>query len=219
MRILLDALLHKRAPDMGDRERPLSDEARSKLWLTLGLQAFLAAGYIDYFYALTGLSRSDWHWKLYDQLRERNERSDLGERFKRLEHMPEGSFGREFWNHCQRNGTALPGHPHALPAHSAVHDFVHMLSGYNITIWGEMLATAFSLGFMFSPHARNYEPERHKSVVPVRLLARLVPIPRVQRALERGSVMTVDLFGDWDPWKVMEMPLEEVRRLYNIQPE
>ncbi|OJH33927.1 hypothetical protein [Cystobacter ferrugineus] len=219
MRIVTDAFLPKRQTDMAARERSLADEARSKLWLTLGLQGFLAAAYIEYFTALVGIPRGEWYWNLYDKLRERNEQPDLGERFKRLQHMPEGTFGREFWNYCQNRGISLPGHARALPVHSTVHDFVHMLSGYDISIWGEMLTTTFSLGFMFSAQARNYDPSRHKLVVPVRLLARLIPIPRLQRALERGSVMTVDLFGDWDPWKVMELPLEDVRRMYNIQPE
>ncbi|MFE8605411.1 hypothetical protein [Archangium violaceum] len=219
MRIVTDAFLHSAPPDVVDRERPMSAEARSKLWLALGLHGFLAAGYIDFFATTLRLPKGDWYWDLYDKLRERNEEPDLGERFSRLEHMPEGSFGREFYKYCQSHGISLPGHRRALPVHSTVHDFVHMLAGYNISIWEEMLTTAFSLGFMFNPQARNYNPARHKSVVPVRLLARLVPIPRLQRALDRGSSMTVDLFGDWDPWKVMELPLEDVRRMYNIQPE
>ncbi|ADO72710.1 hypothetical protein [Stigmatella aurantiaca] len=219
MRIVTDAFIHKAQPGAAVRERSLSDEARSKLWLAFGLQGFLAAAYIDYFGTLLRLPKGDWYWKLYDTLRERYEEPDLAQRFQRLATLPEGTFGHEFWKYCQERGIPMPGHPHALPVHSAVHDFVHLLSGYGVSIWEEMLTTTFSLGFMFNPKARNYDPARHKIVIPVRMLARLIPIPRLQRALDRGSAVTVDLFGDWDPWKVMEMPLEDVRRMYNIQAE
>jgi ubiquinone biosynthesis protein Coq4 len=219
MRIFTDTFLrkHERAP--GPRERSLAEDARSKLWLSIGLPAFLVPAYVDYFRNLLGLPKAELTWRLYDMLRERSESPDLKQRFEQLAHLPRGTFGREFWEYCNAKGVPLPGHPRALPVHSSVHDFVHLLSGYGITIWGEMLTTAFSLGFMFGPQARNYDPSRYKSLVPVRLLAELLPIPQLRRAVERGSAMSVDLFGDWDPWQVMELPLEEVKRRYNIQPE
>nr|CAF05644.1 hypothetical protein [Archangium disciforme] len=219
MRILTDVFLRKYQRAPGPRERSLAADARSKLWLSVGLTAFLVPAYIEYFCRMLGLPKGELPWKLYDMLRERNEAPDLKQRFQQLEHLPEGSFGREFWKYCHSHGVPLPGHPHALPVHSAVHDFVHLLSGYGISIWEEMLTTAFSLGFMFGPRTRNYDPAQYKSLVPVRLLAEALPIPQLRRAVERGSAMSVDLFGDWDPWKVMELPLEEVKRMYNIQPE
>ena len=72
MRIVTDAFLHKRQGDTAARERSLADEARNKLWLTLGLQGFLAAAYIEYFTGLVGIPRGEWYWNLYDKLCERN---------------------------------------------------------------------------------------------------------------------------------------------------
>lgn len=219
MRIFTDTFLRSYEPAPGPRERSLAEDVRSKLWVSFGLPAFLVPAYIDYFSKLLGLPSTELPWKIYDRLRERNEAEDLKQRFEQLMHLPRGTFGREFWEYCNAKGVPLPGHPRSLPVHSVVHDFVHLLSGYGISIREEMLTTAFSLGFMFSPNARNYDPARYKSLVPVRLLAELLPIPQLRRAVERGDAMRVDLFGDWDPWKVMELPLEDVKRMYNIQPE
>ncbi|AUX38587.1 MULTISPECIES: hypothetical protein [Sorangium] len=201
------------------RETPLERAIITKTWRVLGLQGFIFAAYLDYFCDLFGIPKGRTHWRIYDYFRERCEDPEVAGRFRGLEHLPEGTFGRELWKHCRAKGVPLPGEPRGLPLNGAVHDMIHLLSGYDITSWEEMLATAFSLGFMFTRKARNYAPRRHLTVLPVRILASLVPIRRVQRAIRRGEAMTVDLFGDWDPWEVMEMPLEEIKRNYNITPE
>jgi hypothetical protein len=69
----------------------------------------------------------------------------LAKRYQALGLLPEGTLGRAFWGHYQKNGYPFPGEQNGLSEKFAVpHDSTHVLSGYNTSPQGELLVSTFT---------------------------------------------------------------------------
>src|SRR5262245_14594366 len=69
----------------------------------------------------------------------------LAARYRSLEALPTGTFGRAFWEHYAKNRYPFPGVPGALNASFATpHDSTHVLSGYDTSYQGELLVSTFT---------------------------------------------------------------------------
>jgi hypothetical protein len=51
-------------------------------------------------------------------------------KYKQLSLLPEGTLGREFWEHCTKNRFCVPGEKGGIPERMVFHDFGHVLAGY-----------------------------------------------------------------------------------------
>ncbi|MDN5859833.1 MAG: hypothetical protein L0H84_14545 [Pseudonocardia sp.] len=150
---------------------------------------------------------------------------ELAARYAQLAHLPEGTFGRAFWEHFQRNGFAFPGEENGLvEGFTTPHDTSHVLSGYSTSQQGELCVSTF-IGAMHPDHPMSAE------VLPVlfswHLGIKLNEIARSSTgafeprrfwtAWDRGAATTVDVLDPgWDFWAATPVPLEELRRAYAV---
>ena len=163
-------------------------------------------------------------WKLYRvfTLKGTNE-PELAWKYKRLGLLPEGTLGREFWKHMTERGFAFPGEPGGFLERQCHHDLTHVLTGYDTDPDGECQIASFYAGY------DKQEPFAFLFMVLVmfQVGAKLGPAAvtparfkfdpaKVIRAMERGSHINTDLKDHWDYWPVMDKPIADVRRLYNI---
>ncbi|MCH9815704.1 MAG: ubiquinone biosynthesis protein COQ4 [Actinomycetia bacterium] len=149
--------------------------------------------------------------------------ANVAGKYESLEKLPDGTVGRAFWLHYDRNGFPLPGERHGLPERFIVpHDMAHVLFGYSTALAGELLVTAAQSGFqslhpvsglMFglfqwqvgmtidkgiTTGQGNFEPESYFS------------------AIERGAATSTDLYLNWDWWPIMEQNLTEARQTLGV---
>jgi hypothetical protein len=149
----------------------------------------------------------------------------LAERCRKLDTLPEGSFGLAFYKHYRNNGYAFPGEPDGLNAGFGFpHDTAHVVSGYDTTPRGELLVSTFTaamhphfpmaghilpvifswhLGFQINPVAKSaqgtLDPEEF------------------WHAYAGGKTTTIDTFAPgWDFWTYVETPLRELRKQWAI---
>ncbi|BCA55267.1 hypothetical protein W02_24070 [Nitrospira sp. KM1] len=146
----------------------------------------------------------------------------LATRYQALEHYPEGSLGRTYWEYCRRNGFALPGEKGGAAEPILFHDCAHILSGYGTDPAGEVQVACFSAGF------QRRDPWLFVFFVLLQFHVgiRMTPITQARTgffdpqkaliAIRRGAAMNVDLNSGWDYWPVMREQVEELRRRYNI---
>ena len=149
----------------------------------------------------------------------------LAGRFEALGKLDQASFGHAFWRHFTENGYDFPGAPKALNATFSIpHDSVHVLSGFDTTPRGELLASTFTaamhpkfpmaghiLPVLFSWHLQvqinQVAGESSKALDPAVFW----------QAWAAGSAAKVDTFSpDWDFWSVVGEPLKELRERYAI---
>ena len=148
----------------------------------------------------------------------------LVERFKALKALDPKTFGHQFWAHFNRNGYSFPGDPKGLNADFACrHDSVHVLSGYDTTARGEILASTFTA----SMH-RRFPMAGH--ILPVifslismsastmsRVRLRGCSIPPKSGAYAAGAECKTDTFApEWDFWTYVARPIDDLRRDWNI---
>lgn len=151
----------------------------------------------------------------------------LAARHEALGGLPEGTFGRAWWEIYKKNRYAFPGDPKgANAAFTRPHDSTHVLSGYDTTPPGEILVSTFTAGMhpvlpmeghvlpvLFSWHLGIEINEFAGSAV-----GALDPAG-FWEAWSRGMAMQRDLFApDWDFWAVVEEPVESLRRRYRVPP-
>jgi len=146
-------------------------------------------------------------------------------RFEALASLPAETFGHAFWSHFTENNYTFPGDPIALnAAFSLPHDSVHVLTGYDTTPRGEILASTFTAAM----HPK-YPMAGH--VLPVIFSWHLkVEINEVARssggaldpeefwhAWAAGTATTVDTFAPgWDFWRYVDVPLDALRERWSI---
>lgn len=71
---------------------------------------------------------------------------DVFERVRRLEHCPEGSLGRAFFDFYDRNGFALPSPEDSYAGVFMAHDMTHVISGYGPSGLEEIALGAMQIG-------------------------------------------------------------------------
>ncbi|MFN7950744.1 MAG: hypothetical protein U0610_03380 [bacterium] len=152
------------------------------------------------------------------------ENPEVAWRYKSLGLLPEGTFGRVFWEHCTRRRFAFPGEKGGLPERMVFHDFGHVLSGYDTDAPGEIQQGAFQAGFT----RQDGFTFLLFAVIQFHIGIRLTPVAqaetglfdvaKVLRAAQRGAACKVDLGDHWDPFSVTSLPLAQVREDYGIPP-
>jgi tellurite resistance protein len=154
----------------------------------------------------------------------RYEDAALARRYQALEHYPQGSLGRSYWEYCRTNGFPLPGEKGGAAEQVLFHDCAHVLSGYGTTPDQEVQVACFSAGF------QRRDPWAFVFFVLLQFHVgiRMTPITEARTgffdpakamiAIRRGAAMTVDLNNGWDYWPVMREQVEDLRRRYNILP-
>ncbi|MGE0711052.1 MAG: hypothetical protein AB7N76_28605 [Planctomycetota bacterium] len=145
-------------------------------------------------------------------------------RYQALEQLPDGTLGREYFRFIRDNGFALPGEKGGAPEPIVFHDANHVLGSYGTTPEEESQVAAFHagyrghdkfglllfilmqfhLGVWITPTADGYE-------------GRVDP-ELVFKAFERGTQVNTDLVTEWDPREDWAVPLEELRRRFNVLP-
>ena len=145
-------------------------------------------------------------------------------RFEQLEGYPSGTFGRAFWVHFRRHGFRFPGQDGAFNAAFAVpHDGLHVLSGYDTSMQGELLVGTFTgrmhatdalsahiLPVIFQWHIGqdvNRIGAQHGALDPWKFFI----------AWQRGTTATTDVLGTaWQFFDAAPVALDELRRRYGI---
>lgn len=172
----------------------------------------------------------------------------LEARYQALAEKADGTLGRVFFEHYQRNGFSLPGAPTAVAAvWGTPHDCLHVLSGYDTSPQGEILVSTFNGGALSNdddPFESNVLPSAityHMGIelnkgINVGDRERMASDPswrdnfegnvhlgldpaKLWVAWTRGREMTVDLFsGEWDFWSYVDASIDELRAEWHIPP-
>jgi tellurite resistance protein len=147
---------------------------------------------------------------------------ELAWKYKQLGLMPEGSLGREFWEHCTRNKFMVPGEKGGIPERLVFHDFGHVLAGYDTRPESEIQQGAFQGGFI----REDGFAFLMFVVIQFHLGIKVTPVTdgqvglfdvaKVMRAAQRGAACKVDLSNGWDPFEVADVPVEKLRAEYGI---
>lgn len=145
-------------------------------------------------------------------------------RYRALEHLPAGSFGRAYWEHCASRGFPFPGERGGLPERAIFHDLGHVLAGYDTDPAGEIQQAAFQAGFV----RKQGFLFLFFGIAQFHLGVKLTPIaapetgyldvPKVVHALARGAACNTDLSDRWSFWPLLPRPLDEVRHALEIPP-
>ena len=143
-------------------------------------------------------------------------------KYKQLGLLPEGTLGREFWEHCTKNRFSVPGEKGGIPERMVFHDFGHVLAGYDTRPESEIQQGAFQGGFV----REDGFAFLMFVVIQFHLGMKVTPITdgyvglfdvaKVLRAAQRGAACKVDLSDHWDPFAVADAPLEQLRAEYGI---
>jgi hypothetical protein len=150
----------------------------------------------------------------------------LAARYHALARLPPGTLGRAFWEKYQQSGYAFPGEPTGMnEAFTNPHDCTHVLSGYDTTPKGEVLASIFVLSMhpllpmeahilsnMFDWHLGRKISEVSASVV-----ASLDPAA-IWHAWARGEAAR-DLFcAEWRFWDCASLRIVDLLKAYRFAP-
>jgi hypothetical protein len=145
-------------------------------------------------------------------------------KYKQLGLLPEGTLGREFWEHCTKNRFGFPGEKGGIPERMAFHDWGHVLAGYDTRPESEIQQGAFQGGFV----REDGFAFLMFVVIQFHLGMKVTPITdgfeglfdvqKVLRAAQRGAACKVDLSDHWNAFAVADAPLEQIRAEYGIPP-
>ena len=127
--------------------------------------------------------------------------------------------------HIRRNDFGFPGEPHGPPEILMRHDLNHVLTGYWTSATEEMKVGAFQAGFTHQDPFAMMVFVLCQFHVGVRITpvsgaetGHFEPEPFIS-AFARGMAARVPTFDtDWDPFSIMERPLEEVREEFGVSP-
>jgi hypothetical protein len=163
-------------------------------------------------------------WRLVQGLRQKGASDpEVAWRYQQLGLLPDGTLGREYWKHMTARKFAFPGERGGVPERMNHHDLTHVITGYDTDPEGESQIAAFYAGYS------GQEPFAFVFMVLVMFQLGLKlgpPTParmkidpeKLIRAMRRGAQINTDLTDHWDYWPLMDQPLDEVRRRYNVLP-
>ncbi len=153
-----------------------------------------------------------------------NESEETARRFTALGELPQGSFGRAFYDHYRDHGFALPGEKSGVPENMIFHDVGHVVSGYGVDPENEIQQAAFQAGYM----RRDGFLFLLFGILQFHIGIRLTPIAKaeqgyfdvrkVMKALERGSACKVDFSDHFDLFAHAAEPLAELRARWGVPP-
>lgn len=152
------------------------------------------------------------------------ENPKLADKYRALEKRAEGTLGRGYFDFMKKNEFAFSGEKGGAPEPIVFHDCVHVLAEYGTSAEEEVQIIGFQSGF------QRYDPffsilfgiaQFHLGLQlsPVATSAtRAIDPEKLLRALKRGTAVNLDLSDKWDPWSDFDVPVEELRKRYNILP-
>ncbi len=146
-------------------------------------------------------------------------------RYQKLEFYPEGSLGKELYQHLRKYGFGLPGEEGGgTPEVLLIHDCVHILAEYHTSMSEEAVISAFQAGFLDKDPFWGLLFTLLQFHLGIKVLTASftsrneVEPESLFKALERGTHVKVNLSKNWNPWSVFERQVEDLRREYNIPP-
>ena len=152
----------------------------------------------------------------------REEDLEVAWKYKQLGLLPQGTLGREFWEHCTKNRFGVPGEKGGIPERMVFHDFGHVLAGYDTRPESEIQQGAFQGGFVREEGFAFLM----FAVIQVHIGVKVTPVSdgytglfdvqKVLRAAQRGAACKVDLSDHWDPFAVADVPVDKLRTQYGI---
>jgi ubiquinone biosynthesis protein Coq4 len=157
-------------------------------------------------------------------LRESRGDAKIAADYLALEKLPEGTLGNVFFRFHRNRGFALPGEKGCIPEElSALHDLMHIISGYNTDSRGEILAQAFAGGTM-PKHGMMAAVSGllsfHNGLVfdgrgRYKLVQNNLDARAWAQAFERGMT-SVHFLDGWDFKADWRTPVGEVRERFNV---
>lgn len=147
------------------------------------------------------------------------ENAELAQRYRQLGNLADGTLGRELWRYYRERQFAFADAPGSVPEALVHHDIVHIISGYDSSIEGELQTLAFTAGM------RQEDPFSALFLVLLQFTAGLKALARartlfdpakVLRALERGRGTAVDFSQKHDYWDEMEQPIAALRERFGV---
>ncbi len=155
----------------------------------------------------------------------------LAARYRAWEKLPPETLGHSLITFYDKNGFSLPGERKGFPEAGLWHDLCHVLGDYGTEPEGEVQVASFSAGFkrhrpfyliMFSlmifSAGVNVRPS-NEDYTTTGVLGKPGVAEAMFAAIERGSQVNTDLSDKWDYWADVALPIDEVRRKYNIRPK
>jgi GNAT superfamily N-acetyltransferase len=154
-------------------------------------------------------------------------------RWQKLKDCPEGSWGRGVHEFYEEHGFPLPGMRHGIYEIGARHDWVHVLAGYDTDPEGELDVFAFiaatmpaesglallavTLGVFQNDALKRVRGKAIRNAT-ADALAAPGAVDRFAQAFWRGTQCGVDIMAEVDLFAMADLPLDEVRRTFNIVP-
>ena len=150
MMVLLALLLRQVPPEVADRLQEFADEADvgDQCRDLLAATRHLASGALGL--AMADFQRNGYETMAHERSGDAEEHTaaefwaqapndpELAERWRSLEHCPDGSLGRRIWEFYQARGFAFPGTAGSAPPALAQHDWVHVLADYGTMVESEL---------------------------------------------------------------------------------
>lgn len=152
---------------------------------------------------------------------------ELVARYRALEQLPDGSFGRALFAFYEDNLFRFPGERGLMaPELTAVHDARHVLAGWDGGPSGEVGLAAFESGASRRPQLDWVVAVLLHLHVGVEILESFIPARHAPVDLSvmvgeiaRGSRVAPHVMdARWDFWPLTPRPLDEVRALLGIEP-
>lgn len=158
---------------------------------------------------------------------------ELAERWRALEHLPEGTLGRRLTEFYRSRGFAYPGSAGSAPPLLAQHDWVHLVADYGTTVESELEVFAFIARANDDPRAFSllamvvslFETGALAKAAGLfeafpGQLSRTGVAQRVADAMRRGAVVTGSVdFMDVDWFELAPLSIEDVRSHFGVRPK
>ena len=152
------------------------------------------------------------------------ENAEVSQRYRQLGSLEEGTLGRELWRYYREREFELAGDPGTVPDALVEHDIMHILSGYDSSLEGELQTLAFTAGMrQEDPFSALFlvllQYTAGRKVVPGGQLAGarvLFDHDKVLRALDRGRGTAVDFSAKHDFWDIMDQPIAALRERFGV---
>lgn len=158
----------------------------------------------------------------------KGEAPELAAKFTALEHCPPGSLGRKFWEMYSSRKWPFPGQDGGVPEAITVHDWVHILSGYEPNMIGEIQVNAFMAAGSSKPTGFStmvlalglYEAGAFKIPNIPQSEGHVMEEPNAPAALadaiRRGIATNEDLLEGIDHWALKDESVVELRKRFHI---
>jgi hypothetical protein len=158
----------------------------------------------------------------------------IARRWETLRTCPPGSWGRGVADFYEAHRFPFPGERHGIYEIGALHDFVHVLAGYDSSPDGEIDVFAFiaasmpaaqglillavTLG-MFQTGTIHRVEGRVVKIARENTLDDPGAVDRFADALARGQACRVDVMGGIDHFALAPEPLDDLRTRFGIPPK